>query len=90
MVQLVRTDEDRARVCGYFTKTWNGSQASLASRRSVESYDTALDFRELSEFHSDMGQVKPVRCYRTERETGALVLDLDKPLTWKQGGRVIR
>jgi hypothetical protein len=90
MVQLVRTDEDRAKVCRYITKTWNDSIASLADRRSVGCYDPAQDCRELDEFHSDIGRTAPARYYRIDPATGSLSLDFDKPIVWKQRGRVVR
>jgi hypothetical protein len=90
MVQLVRTDEDRDTVCRYITKTWNDSTGTLADRKTVRCYDPTHDWKELSEFHSEMGHHRPARCSRIDPATGTVTLNLDKPLLWKQEGRVVR
>ena len=71
MVQVVRTDEDRRKVCRYMTKE-AGSDFHL---------------RELREFHPTVNT--PATRLRRDRQTGALVLDLDHPHPWKRDGKRI-
>jgi hypothetical protein len=90
MVQMVRTSDDLERVCGYMTKTWYQSTHHLAARATIHAYDPVLDWKELREFHASVEDSKFARPYRIDPITGAVTLDLDKPIVWKSKGRVVR
>jgi hypothetical protein len=89
MVQMVWTPRDLDRVCDYMTKTWYQSFDRLAARREVQAYDTALDWKELREFHATVDADRIARRYRIDPDTNAKVLDLDKPV-WRSKGKVLR
>jgi hypothetical protein len=90
MVQVVRTRKDLQKVCDYLTKTWHQSSHQLASRDVTRSYDAALDWTELCEFHTSMPPSQYARCYRIEPGTRTKILNLDNPIIWKSGGKKLR
>jgi len=89
MVQMVWTPDDLKKVCDYMTKTWFQSMDQLAARRTINSYDPVLDWKELREFHAAVEPSRIARLHRIDPATGGKILDLDN-LVWKSKGRVVR